>query len=245
MNKYLSALADDIHSVVCATADEKGLPVTRAMDVMLADDDTFYFLTAKGKAFYRQLIDGGFIALTGMTGGEGMDKEHATIHKKAISVRGTIECIGTEKLNEIFEANPYMCEIYPNEESRKALAVFRMVSGSGEFFDLSTKPITRESFTIGEPDNQEEDAEADEPYFITAACTGCGKCLSVCPQDCIKHDVLPFVIDQKHCLHCGNCYTDCPAKAVSFLCAGDAVSNAGGAVSCTGEDVLSSGEDGR
>ncbi|MCH3950930.1 MAG: 4Fe-4S binding protein [Acidaminococcus sp.] len=212
--RYLSILANDIHSVVCATVDEKGLPVTRAMDVMLADDHTFYFLTAKGKAFYDQLMRSKFIALTGMKGGEGLDRAHATMHTKAISVRGFIECIGSEKLDEIFDANPYMAEIYPQEEARKALVVFRMVKGEGEYFDLSTKPITRESFGIGDLAESDAESHVKEPYFITDACIGCGKCLAVCPQQCIEHDSVPFRIDQRHCLHCGNCYTDCPVKAI-------------------------------
>jgi uncharacterized pyridoxamine 5'-phosphate oxidase family protein/NAD-dependent dihydropyrimidine dehydrogenase PreA subunit len=213
-SKYLSVLANDIHSVVCASVDEEGLPVTRVIDIMLADEDTLYFLTAKGKAFYQQLIRTGYIALTGMTGGEGLDKAHATMHVKTISVRGSVECIGTDKLDEIFAANPYMAEIYPQEESRKALAVFRMVSGEGEFFDLSTRPITRESFAIGGSEVSEDYRKQKEPYFITDACIGCGTCLTVCPQDCIRHDAVPYLIDQKHCLHCGNCFTDCPTKAV-------------------------------
>lgn len=213
-NRYLSVLENEIHSVVCATTDEHNHPVTRVMDIMLSDDRTFYFLTARGKEFCRQLMNRKYIALTGMTGGEGLDRAHATMKKKAVSIRGSVECIGTEKLDEIFVKNPYMAEIYPTEESRKALVVFKMTEGRGEFFDLSTKPITRESFSVGDQNSAREDDRSCEPYHISAACTGCGKCLAVCPQNCIRHDGTPFRIDQRHCLHCGNCYEICPAGAV-------------------------------
>lgn len=213
-NRYLSILENDIHSVVCATADEQNLPVTRVIDIMLADDRTFYFLTARGKDFYRQLMNRRYIALTGMSGGEGMDRAHATINKKSISIRGSVECIGTYKLKEIFAKNPYMAEIYPTENSRGVLVVFKMTSGRGEFFDLSTRPITRESFTVGDSESYGEDHRIHEPYFISMACNGCGRCLAVCPQNCILNGVIPFRIDQRHCLHCGSCFANCPAGAV-------------------------------
>jgi uncharacterized pyridoxamine 5'-phosphate oxidase family protein/NAD-dependent dihydropyrimidine dehydrogenase PreA subunit len=212
-NQYLAMLENEIHSVVCATVDEDNKPVTRVIDIMLSDEKTFYFLTAKGKDFYRQLMNNKFIALTGMTGGEGLDRTQASIHTKAVSIRGTIDCIGTEKLNEIFAKNPYMAEIYPTGKSREALVVFKMTEGEGEFFDLSTKPITRESFVVGDTDYI-DDHSVRAPYFITETCTGCGKCLTVCPQNCIQHDAIPFRIDQQHCLHCGNCLENCPVKAV-------------------------------
>lgn len=212
-NKYLSLLENEMHSVVCATTDETNKPVTRVIDIMLTDERTLYFLTAKGKDFYRQLMRSRYVALTGMTGGEGMDRAHATMHTKAISIRGSVACIGTEKREKIFEKNPYMAEIYPTIKSREALVVFKMTEGTGEFFDLSTKPITRESFSVGDPD-QADDRLLRNPYFITEACTGCGTCLTVCPQSCIQNDVVPFRIDQRHCLHCGNCLEKCPAGAV-------------------------------
>lgn len=66
MAAYLKMLEAHIHSVVAATADCEGHPVTRVIDIMLSDGWTIYFLAAKGKAFGDQLMNTGFIALTGM-----------------------------------------------------------------------------------------------------------------------------------------------------------------------------------
>ena len=35
-----------------------------------------------------------------------------------------------------------------------------------------------------------------------------------CPQNCIDSAIVPFHIEQTHCLHCGNCMTACPVEAV-------------------------------
>lgn len=46
---YLKYLVEEIHTTVMATVDNKGLPVTCAIDIMDYDDTGLYFLTAKGK----------------------------------------------------------------------------------------------------------------------------------------------------------------------------------------------------
>jgi len=53
---YLKMLVDEFHSTVVATLDQQGYPQTRAIDMMLYDKEGVYFLTAKGKTFYQQLI---------------------------------------------------------------------------------------------------------------------------------------------------------------------------------------------
>lgn len=213
---FLKILKNDIHTTIMATVDEEGHPVTRVIDIMLVDDQTLYFITAKGKAFYRQLMEQGFVSISGACGGEGMDKKEASIHMKAISIRGVVKNIGSERLEEIFEKNPYMKEIYPDAASRRALEVFCIPEGMGEFFDLSAKPIQRESFIVG---LQSENAEKkSDGYYITDACIGCRACTEVCPQKCIAADSIPFKIHQKNCLHCGNCLAVCPVAAVKNGC---------------------------
>lgn len=85
---YLRILKEEIHSAVFATTDGKGLPVTRVIDIMLVDRDSLYFITAKGKEFYRQLMDTGYVAVSGMTAGAG------SMEKKAVSVQGKVRNTG-------------------------------------------------------------------------------------------------------------------------------------------------------
>lgn len=199
---YLTYLVKEIHTTVAATVDEEGLPVTAAIDMMDADEKGLYFLTAKGKGFYRRLKRRGYLALTGMKGED-------TMHTVALSVRGRVEELGSGLLPRLFEKNPYMNEIYPTPQSRQALTVFRLCEGSGEWFDLSQKPIRRASFTFGGGE------ERREGYRVTSACTGCRSCLSVCPQSCIGLSPEGKAsIRRENCIHCGNCFAVCPAGAV-------------------------------
>lgn len=199
--KYLRYLVDEIHTVIVATVDDEGLPVTAAIDMMDCDEGGLYFLTARGKGFYDRLVRRGFMALTALKG-------ESTMSSVAVSVRGRVRELGPAKIPDLFERNPYMYQIYPTEESREALTAFQVFEGTGEWFDLSKKPIERASFSFGGA------RERQEGYFITDGCIGCGSCAEVCPQDCIVTDAVPHVIQQDHCLHCGNCMAACPAGAV-------------------------------
>lgn len=197
----LQYIVREIHRTVVATADDGGLPVTCAIDMMDADDSSLYFLTAKGKRFYDRLLNREYLALTAMKGED-------TLTSVAVSVRGKVRELGFDRVDGLFEKNSYMYEIYPTAESRRALTVFQIYEGSGEWFDLSKKPVERASFTFGQA------KASPQGYVITGACTGCGSCLKVCPQSCIAADAVPYRIRQAHCLHCGNCRSVCPSGAV-------------------------------
>lgn len=197
---YLNYLVKEIHTCIVATVDEEGLPVTAAIDMMDSNERGLVFLTARGKSFYERLKARSFLALTALKGED-------TLSSKAISLRGKVRELGYAPIPELLEKNPYMYEIYPTEASRQALTAFQIYEGEGEWFDLSVRPIERASFTFGKASGKAEG------YFIRETCSGCGKCLSVCPQDCIREGA-PFRIEQEHCLHCGNCLAVCPCAAV-------------------------------
>ena len=180
-----------------ATVDENGRPQNRIIDCMLVEDEVFYFLTARGKHFYRQLTEGGYVAVT------ALNKEWQTVR-----LVGKAEKLEDQKtwIDKIFEANPSMNRVYPGE-SRYILEPFCIRTGTIEFFDLGKEPIHRESFSIGGA------AVEEKGFFITDGCIGCGKCKRNCPQQCIAEGT-PYVIAQEHCLHCGLCFENCPVQAI-------------------------------
>lgn len=193
---YLKILVEDIHSSIVATIGSDGHPKTRVIDMMFYDEKGIYFLTARGKEFYSQLMEQKYIALT------------ATKDKMSISLSGFIQNIGKEKLDQIFEKNPYMQSIYPGE-TRSALDVFCLYEAEGEYFDISNpKHISRESFTIGKY------KEKKTGYFVGVGCIQCKLCYSVCPQKCINVETKPVFIDQNHCLRCGKCAEICPKQVI-------------------------------
>ncbi|MCD7868262.1 MAG: 4Fe-4S binding protein [Clostridiales bacterium] len=193
---YLKLLVEDIQSTTVATIGADGHPQTRTIDMMLWDEKGVYFLTAKGKAFYTQLMEQKYIAVS------------ATKEKRSVSLRGKIQNIGREKLDEIFEKNPYMQIIYPGD-TRSALEVFRLYEASGEYFDISDPShVVREGILIGQAQVMESG------FFVGNDCIGCKLCYSVCPQKCIDISTKPVVIDQNRCLHCGRCAEICPKQTI-------------------------------
>ena len=108
---YLAYVVDQIHTTIVATVDDDGLPVTAAIDMMDSDDNSLYFLTAKGKGFYERLAKRGFLAFTGLKGEYNMSSV-------AVSIRGKVRELGYGKIPELLEKNPYMLKIYPTEQAR-------------------------------------------------------------------------------------------------------------------------------
>ena len=170
---YLAYIVNEIHTTIVATVDDEGLPVTAAIDMMDSDENGLYFLTAKGKGFYDRLIKRGFLALTAIKGQD-------TMSSVAVSVRGKVRELGYERIPALFEKNPYMHQIYPTEEAMHALTVFQVYEGTGEWFDLSKKPIERASFTFGGAQ------EKTEGFIVTDACIGCGSCLPLVSLGVVK-----------------------------------------------------------
>lgn len=178
-----------------ATIGEDGNPAVRIIDVMLVGEDRLYFLTARGKEFYSQLMEQQFVAITGMTKNWEM-----------LTLRGKVKQVSRKLLVPIFEANPSMNEVYPGQ-SREILEVFCLYEGQGEYFNLSKTPIFRETFFLGCPKAHQKGFE------ITHACISCGICTEACPQQCIAEGS-PYAIHQQSCLHCGLCFERCPSSAI-------------------------------
>lgn len=201
--KILQILQQDIHTVIMATSDLQGKVYTCAIDLMLLENESLYFLTARGKSFYQRLMNNHYVALTGL-------KVEDTMSSIAISLQGKVKNIGHDKLALIFQENPYMQEIYPDEIARDVLEVFEIYQYDLEYFDLSQKPIYRQSFSV----NQEK---KEQGYFVNQQCVKCLKCVTVCPQNCININDERVTIVQDHCLHCGKCQEVCKYQAIDHI----------------------------
>lgn len=196
-NKYLTLLRE-IKSTAMATVDENGIPQVRIIDIMLIENDTVYFCTARGKDFHHQLLNDPLISILGLTA------EYQTIR-----LTGKVEKLTDQHywIDRIFDANPVMKTIYP-DESRYILDPFCISKGTLEYFDLSSHPIYRESSSFG----------GCEPlmigFEINDNCISCGMCAAHCPQQCITSNK-KYMIQQNHCLLCGYCQEICPVHAIN------------------------------
>jgi uncharacterized pyridoxamine 5'-phosphate oxidase family protein/Pyruvate/2-oxoacid:ferredoxin oxidoreductase delta subunit len=188
-------LLREIKSVTCATLNNNE-PAARIADVMLFEEEGLYFVTAKGKPFYKQLKNHPRLALCG-------------INKDYVSVRlvGDIRfCNDRAVVDRVFEFNPVLDLLYLGEK-RHILEAFHMFRGKGEMFDLSVGPPRRERFAFG--------GEKVNPsgYEITDKCTACGACAAACPVQVISDGEIHH-IDRGGCLECGSCADVCPEDAI-------------------------------
>lgn len=182
-----------------ATVDGEGNPQIRCISAIHFEENGFYFFTARGKDFCRELLENGKLQILAYT----RFKEMIRLSAKAVPAP---EAEQEEKIDTIFAEQPYLANVYPGD-TRKIGIIFEVKNAEMEYFHLGVNPIFRESYTLGAGTIQEKG------YLITDGCIGCGTCRKSCPQGCIVQGE-PYHIQQEHCLHCGSCYEHCPVKAV-------------------------------
>jgi uncharacterized pyridoxamine 5'-phosphate oxidase family protein/NAD-dependent dihydropyrimidine dehydrogenase PreA subunit len=193
-------LLRSIKSVSVATISNKS-PQNRIMDVMLHEQNSLFFITARGKPVYKQLKKTPIIAIS------ALDKDY-----NMIRVTGKIRFCKQRKIVEkIFEKNPILNKIYPNDK-KNILESFQLYKGTGELFELAKHPIKRTRFSFG------GEKLFSQRYSINRNCVSCGECVKICPNKAIiklKDDI--FSIQTSMCLECGACYEKCPTKAIDVL----------------------------
>ncbi len=184
-----------------ATVDAQGAPQIRNISAIHYEEEALYFFTARGKNFCHELMADGRVQILCYT----KFKEMIRLSGRSYAVADDEQAKWRDM---IFEEQPYLANVYPGD-TRDIGIVFCIDKGQVEYFNLGVKPIFRETYALG-------GGKLDKKgYVITDACIGCGKCVSVCPQNCIDCGTpRPFAIRQNNCLHCGACYENCPVKAV-------------------------------
>lgn len=201
---YCLRLLRQLRDVSFATVNEAGLPSIRIIDVMHVEGGRLYFLTARGKAFYDELMQKPYVAIVGMTCDLRM------VRLEGWAERPTDAVEQRRLVDWMFELNPEMEELYEGD-SRYVLEVFFVERGHGEYYDLGQKPVVRVCYSIGEGGCDSLEGR----FAITDGCTGCSTCADVCPQHCISRGPDgKCEIEQSACLGCGLCSEECPAGAI-------------------------------
>lgn len=199
---YFKILTNDMHAITMSVIDAQNLPASKVINLMYYDVNGIYFIMYKTHPFYNRLHIRPYVSITGITTGEN------PLERRSIDMTSAIRNIGSEKLDEIFNRNPYLEQVCPDPKSRRNLFdVFCIYRGQGVYLDQSTWSNKQQHFSFGGKRSEQYG------YYITESCDGCGLCESICPQ----HGIIegsPFKINQTCCLHCGNCYAICPNDSI-------------------------------
>lgn len=185
-----------------ATVDESGNPQIRCISAIHFEEDRFFFYTARGKDFCRQLKRNGKVQILAYTRFKEMIRVSAV-------ARPVDESEQRKYIDMIFAEQPYLENVYPDNTNEIGI-IFVVDKMSVEYFNLGVTPIFREIYTVN------GGTAKQKGFVITEKCIGCGTCIKNCPQKCIETGK-PYKINPVHCLHCGNCFEKCPVKAIERL----------------------------
>ncbi|MBQ3393644.1 MAG: hypothetical protein IJG64_00615 [Oscillospiraceae bacterium] len=180
-----------------------GSPEIRIIDFNLLPDGNLYFMTSKGKPFYRQLCERPEIAIN-----TAIDSLYSLKLKAWVK-----EIPNTDKWvwDEFFKLNPGTVKMY--RKNFDIVAVFRLEKGDGEMFHLyAEEKIRRVRFGFG------GGAARPLTYRITDECIGCQSCLENCVEEAIHvGEDGKCYIRYMDCDDCGICYTKCPMPGVAMI----------------------------
>jgi len=195
-------LVHEVRWISTATVNE-GQPENRIIDYSLLSDGNIYFMTSKGKPFYKQLTARPEIVLNALIDGLSALKLRAIVEE--------IPASETAIWDEFFEFNPGTKKMY--RKNFDIVAVFKLVKGEGEMFHLyAEEKIRRLRFAFGGME------KLPMNHTITDACTGCGSCMENCVEEAIyKGEDGKCHIRYMDCNDCGICYTKCPLAGTAMI----------------------------
>lgn len=211
-------LFDKVGCCSFSTLDGKGGVEARIAHFFAFDEEGLYLRTMTVKPFYRQLVEGGRLAVCGEWTEERVryDEDNLPVFRPGFQVRvsGEVRELSMAEVeakaphDRNFNVAVYDIAKYP--ETR----VFVLHRFHGEVYDYDygmvgrDHKLERERFAFG------GDAFEAPGLRISDGCIGCGACLDACSFKAIVPG-RPYAIRGERCDECGNCFHACPVGAVA------------------------------
>lgn len=137
---YLQMLQEKIGAAVFSTIDENGQPQARYINVGVGNENGVFFMTSPKTDFFKQLEENPSIAITGMS---NEDKQI-----QVIRLQGQVRKVDKKYLAEILKDNPYVNDVYPNEDDQKQVQAFQLYKGTGKYQHLQNKIVDFFEFDV-------------------------------------------------------------------------------------------------
>lgn len=200
-------MMEELDTYSFATVDAQGHPHVRIISALHFEPDAIYFYTARGKNFARELQE---------SGGKLEILAYSEERNDTIRLSCTAEVVPADEqrhwIDVQFSEQSYLYNVYLGETNEIGI-MFVVRNGEFEWFNLASKPITRECLPFGQGIVHEKGFRIDE-----SVCISCGTCENVCPQHVVHMgENGTYVIDEAHCLHCGKCFEHCPVEVIERL----------------------------
>lgn len=210
-------LFDAVGCCSFATLDGAGGVDARIAHFFAYDEEGLYLRTMTGKPFYRELVSGGQLSVTGERTGEvcswGDDNlphfEPGVMMRVSGHVRelSQAEVDAKAAQSELFNVAVYDIGKYPET------VVFVLDSAWGERYDYDFNMVTRDHKIERERFSWGGATFAEPGFHITDDCIECGACALACTHKAIVAGT-PYSIRGNRCDECGNCHRACPVGAV-------------------------------
>lgn len=125
----MQILEKDMKVAVFATVDENGKPHARHAHIGVANEQGVFFMTSPTTDFYKQLKHNPNIAITTMS------EEGYLV--QVIRIEGKVRQVGKDRLQELLANNPYVEQVYPDDDIRQGMQVFHLYEGEGFYHSMS------------------------------------------------------------------------------------------------------------
>lgn len=138
--EFLDFAVNQIHNVDVATTHH-GEPSAQVCDLLLNKNGKLYIATSSKNPFFRDLINQPKVIVNGYKGNGTMDS-------CGFSIKGIIKNVDHQYIDEIFEKNAYLNEIYADniKVAKEDLRVLEITPQSAGYLDHRTTPIFMRKF---------------------------------------------------------------------------------------------------